>query len=35
MWSLNIASLRKHFDELRVLLSDNTLDILSTNETLD
>ena len=30
---LNIASLRKHFDELRVLLSDNPLDILSTNET--
>ena len=26
--SLNIASLPKHIDELRVLLSDNPLDIL-------
>ena len=31
--SLNIASLPKHIDELRVLLSDNPLDILSINET--
>ena len=30
---LNIASLPKHIDELRVLLSDNPLDILSINET--
>ena len=31
--SLNIASLPKHIDELRVLLSDNPLGILSINET--
>ena len=31
--SLNIASLPRHIDELRVLLSDNPLDILSINET--
>ena len=31
--SLNIASLPKHIDELRVLLSDKPLDILSINET--
>ncbi|KAK2568709.1 hypothetical protein P5673_006703 [Acropora cervicornis] len=31
--SLNIASLPKHIDELRVLLSDNPLDILFVNET--
>jgi len=31
--SLNIASLPQHIDELRVLLSDNPLDILSINET--
>jgi len=29
---LNIASLPKHIDELRDLLSDNPLDILSINE---
>ena len=31
--SLNITSLPKHIDELRVLHSDNPLDILSINET--
>ena len=31
--SLNITSLRKHIDELRVLLADNSLDVLSINET--
>lgn len=31
--SLNIASLPKHIDELRVLLSDSPLDVLSINET--
>jgi len=31
--SLNIASLSKHIDELRGLLSDNPLDILSIHET--
>ena len=30
---LNIASLPKHIDELRVLLSDNPLDVISINET--
>ena len=32
--SLNIASLPKHIDELRVLLSDNLLDILSINDSV-
>ena len=31
--SLNIASLPKHIDELRVLLSDNPLDMFSIKET--
>ena len=31
--SLNITSLPKHIDELRVLLADNPLDVLSSNET--
>ena len=33
MDSLNIASLLKHIDELRVLMSDQTLDVLAVNET--
>ena len=33
LFFLNIASLPKHIDELRVLLSDNPLDQLSINET--
>lgn len=33
MASLNIASLLKHIDELRVLMSDQTLDVLAVNET--
>ena len=32
--SLNIASLIKHIDELRILLVNNPLDILSINETI-
>ena len=31
--NLNIASLPKHIDELRILLSDRCLDILTINET--
>lgn len=31
--SLNITSLVKHIDELRVLLADNTIDVLAINET--
>lgn len=30
--SLNITSLPKHIDELRVLLADNPLDVLSRNK---
>lgn len=31
--SLNITSLPKHIDELRVLLADSPVDVLSINET--
>lgn len=31
--SINVASLIKHIDELRILLVNNPLDILSINET--
>ena len=33
MASLNIVSLPKHIDELRIFISDQTLDILAINET--
>ena len=33
MASLNITSLPKHFDELKVFLAANTIDILAINET--
>ena len=34
MACLNITSLSKHIDELRVLLQNNSLDLLAINETL-
>ena len=33
MACLNITSLSKHIDELRVLLQNNSLDLLAINET--
>jgi hypothetical protein len=33
MASLNITSLLKHLDELKILLNDNPIDVLAINET--
>ena len=30
---LNVGSLKKHIDEVRILLSDNSIDVLAINET--